>query len=65
MDAHLETSDEHDISRTREVAAGDLRVWKKAFEFSRRRDIALQLVMVSLERHLVKKSMQLLPLAKL
>lgn len=65
MDAHLETSAEQDLSRMREVARAEERVWKKAFEFSIRREMALQLEIVVLARHFAKKSMQVLAVAKL
>lgn len=65
MDAHLETFAEQEVSRMREVAEAELRVWKKAFEFSMRREMALQLEIVVLARHFAKKSMQVVALAKL
>lgn len=49
----------------REVAGAEFRVWKKAFEFSIRREMALQFEIVVFARHLVKKSMQVLEFAKL
>lgn len=65
IDAHCETSAEQDVSRMREVAGAEFRVWKKAFEFSIRREMALQFVIVVFARHLAKKSMQVLEFAKL
>lgn len=49
----------------RVVAGAEFRVWKKAFEFSMSREMALQFEIVVLVRHFAKKSMQVLPLAKL
>lgn len=65
IDAHCETSAEQDVSRMREVAAAELRAWKKAFEFSISREMALQFEIVVFARHFVKKSMQVVEFAKL
>jgi hypothetical protein len=37
---HLDTSWEQEASRTRDVAAVEVRVWKKELEFARRRETA-------------------------
>lgn len=65
IDAHWETSAEQDVSRMRVVAGAEFRVWKKAFEFSIRREMALQFEIVVFARHFAKKSMQVLEFAKL
>lgn len=49
----------------RDVAGAELRAWKKAFEFSMRREMALQSEIVVFARHFVKKSMHVVELAKL
>lgn len=64
MDAHLETGCEHAMSRTREVAAAELNVWKKALEFSRSSDTAWQFIIVEFERKVWKNDTQV-ALAKL
>lgn len=56
---------EQDVSRMWDVAGAEFRVWKKAFEFSRRREMALQFEIVVFARHFAKKSMHVLALAKL
>jgi hypothetical protein len=48
---HWDTSWEQETSRTRDVAAAELRVWKKELEFSRRREMAWQSVIVEFARH--------------
>jgi hypothetical protein len=65
MDAHCVTFAEQDVSRMRDVADAELRVWKKALEFSIRREMALQFEIVVFARHFAKKLMQVLSLAKL
>jgi len=65
VEEHCATLLEQDVSRRRDVAGAELRVWKKAFEFWIRREMALQSVIVVFARQLVKKSMQVLALAKL
>lgn len=65
IEAHLVTFAEQDVSRMRVVAGAELRVWKKAFEFSIRREMALQFEIVVFARHFAKKSMQVLAFAKL
>lgn len=48
-----------------EVAGAEFSVWKKAFEFSIRREMALQFEIVVFARHFAKKSMQVFEFAKL
>lgn len=64
MVEHLERGSEHAVSRTREVASAEVKVWKNELEFSSSRETAWQSVTVVLERNFLKNDTQV-ALAKL